>query len=691
MEADYLNPTNDNAHDYLIILTPVSCDLALSTVQDDIFVANGYSLAAFSLRVVSKLAANNYKVQIVLQKSVLTDAYVDIGINEVSGTLKVPKTLIMSSSLKGVSKYAPSFNKISDSSFGAIFTIGINIVLWPMMTFRQFIGYFIYLNTVFPAQVELFLSVFTTNWNDFLPNPLGFVTDSLSSDIQAITGNSENARKYQPPAKFIKYGITSFFIETGTPVLTLNFILLILITCLRIARKHFSLRRFPILRYIYINIRWNFIFRLFLENGAPLALSTFLQLRRFSWINVYTTISVGLSIISLLYIVFMAQFILGMLQDRDPEHLNTAKIRRLYSTLYENIHLNNSASKYYHTMMFFRSMLITFMVSFVENMPYLQILPLIGFNIILVYYLFFKISFEKSNLNKINRMKEVLILIAEVFIFCLNFEGKSEGYYSALGWIMIALLSVAVITEFVYTIIIQFRVLKKIFVNRKTILKDIKLYIIEYEPFTKCFSRIRNLFGGPNRLIQKQKKDGSESDQTEVQVDDKTILDQSDPSNNDGTDLQAIEAIINNLKEEQASNSAGFNNQVEMQMIEKIIKGLAVDSQQIQNKPDDELKVEDLDKDDSNIPPLDPAIRKRYFHARTIDEIEINTNSVTITPNQTLDTKSFNMSLLNNDTIKLNSNDMSPLMLEKQESHQETHQEEQGDLIVVNLGDEEKL
>ena len=694
MDTQYVSAVANNKHEYLIELGPASCDLALTTVSSLLAStqASRNALPSFTMKVASKMTNNVYVVDVTLGASLLNPTNLDVTLSDVDGSLAIPRTFVISPSLKSVAQYAPSPSSITNSNFATVFVIMATFILWPMNTFQQFIGFFIYLNTVFPPQVELFLSIFAfTNWN-FLPNPLAFLTVSLNNDILQLTGTPESKLKYQPPPKFEKFERTSFFIDTGTPVLTLNFILLILITSLRIARKFTKLKKFKILHWIYINIRWNFIFRLFLENGAQLALSTFLQLRKFSLINAYTVISVGLSVISLIYIVFMAQFILGTLQDRDPEHLKSSKIRRLYSTLYENIALENSASKYYHTMMFFRSMLITFMISFVESLPYLQIVPLIAFNTVLVYYLFFHASFENSKFNKINRMKEVLILIAEVLIFCINFEGKSEQYYSTLGWFIIGLLCFAVVTEFIYTIVKQINILRTMIGNRKQHLSDLKEVLSDYLGFARTISNFfRRIFGMNNKRVGKNLKNSGPYSQSQMYDKAGNIQTENRMVPEERTDMQIIEEMINNLQDEQqVDDQENFNKQNEMQAIENIIKNLQLEPQVEDKIVDDNIKIENIDEDSEKMssgPKLDASIRKKYFDekaidGRTIDDIEINTTSFSISKSNTMNSNSSNFSLLKSDSQKLSPKDNS-LKLQQVEN--------KNDVVVVDLDDENKI
>ena len=203
-------------------------------------------------------------------------------------------------------------------------------------------------------------------------------------------------------------------------------------------------------------LRWNFIGRTFLENAIPLSLAVFLQLRVVIFQKAYLIICIVMALISLISIFGFTLFFCKSLYQRDSEHLEKKLIRKMYGTFYEGIKLSAGVlSKYYNMLILFRGILITCLVTFLEAMPILQILPLILFNIVFVYYLFKQVKFRSRTFTIIIRLKEILILLAEVCVLCLCAQIKSEKYYQIFGYLIVLFFGIALLVEIIYILVLQ--------------------------------------------------------------------------------------------------------------------------------------------------------------------------------------------------------------------------------------------
>jgi len=228
--------------------------------------------------------------------------------------------------------------------------------------------------------------------------------------------------------------------------------LLLLINKIRKANRF---RKSTILKKIKSFLKWNIIARTFLENAIPLMLGVFLQFRVMIFKKAYVILCCLFAIFSFVYFIIFTYFITKALYTRNQAQLDKEPVRKVFGTLYEGISLKDPESKYYNLLILARGVMLVTLVSFCQTIPILQITILIPFNAGLVYYLFKTTIFEDRYLNIVNKIKEILILLGEVGILCLNFKSSSEAYYDTLGWLITICFASALLIELGYMIVMQ--------------------------------------------------------------------------------------------------------------------------------------------------------------------------------------------------------------------------------------------
>ncbi len=181
LKTRYIKPLGSSSHEYTVTLMPDSCDLSASLVQSQLLPIpkSSKKFPPFSLQS-SYISSHTYKVTVIFSDSVLQSGNLDITLSYLSGSLAVPKTIVPSELAKNLEEAAPavttSIATTMGTSFGGSLAMGASTTMWSMLSFQQFIGYFIYLNIDYPPQLETFLSFFSfTDW-DFLPNPIASLT-----------------------------------------------------------------------------------------------------------------------------------------------------------------------------------------------------------------------------------------------------------------------------------------------------------------------------------------------------------------------------------------------------------------------------------------------------------------------------------------------------------------------------------
>jgi len=405
------------------------------------------------------------------------------------------------------------FNGFLGVSLIGTLALGTTASLWSIISFQQFVGYFIYINVEYPNSTKAFLQFLQTSFWDYLPNPLSSLLKSIS---EKITQEGEDlAPYYNPPKKFIENEMTSFFIENGGTEISFNlYSIMLLLLMVLLIKKIKSLNKKPILIKIKVHLRWNFIMRTFLEGGIPLCLSIFLQFRVASFRKAYLTVATTLAILSAIYVFIMFLFICTKLYYRDNQHLDQDHVRLMYETLYEGINLSKPYSKCYYLVILVRGCLLTCLIAFLEFSPILQIVPLILFNVFLIYYMLKQVTFTNKKLDLIFKLKEVFILIGECCILCLCFEEKSQNHYKKLGYITVFFLATPLAIEVIYMLILQIYEIKKIYLKiKEAVSKGYKTIFGNGEDQRRITAQIapeRTLVTSPTRRVKiKRRNDPS--------------------------------------------------------------------------------------------------------------------------------------------------------------------------------------
>jgi len=445
---------------------------------------------------VEKNDTSTYLIKILFQSPNLDNQTLDLELAHLNGSLFVPQkvipiqvpedheeTEIHKDNEDAIFAVQISLDVIIGGSIIGTIALSASSTVWAVISTQQFIGYFIYVNVLYPRKVEVFLLILQTSLWDSLPNPLSSITDSLLRSF--LTNQHGLSPEYQPPLRFRMYDQTSFFIENGGGLIFTNLTLLIvlMITMLLKNMQRFQNRIF--LKKIKVYLRWNGINRIFLENGIPLALAIFLQIRILSFNSAYLSISSLFTIISLGYMIAMIIFISRILFKRENDLLKKDLIKRIFGTLHEGIELNHSLSKYFHIIILFRGILLVFLVVFFEDYPLLQILPLIFFQIGLIYYMIKEVPFEDKKFNTITKIKEGLILLGEIGVIFLMFKSDNKEYYEIIGWVILIPFGIGFIIELGYVIILQIVEIKAIINQFVKLWRKFEIYLKSFCPPNK--------------------------------------------------------------------------------------------------------------------------------------------------------------------------------------------------------------
>jgi len=476
MQLEYIQST-DTGPQYRMILSPYTCDLTLSFVRSNLLATGSFGLPSFTLQTSKKTDIGVYIVDIAFKDSVLNPANMDLTLRFLKASTTIPKQFFPSPELLALAGATPTAAAAVTGAFGASFvgtlSIGASAALWGMINYQQFVGYFIFINIEYPFQLELFFRLMQSVGLDFLPNPISGLSEMIDEKFPNFKTDI-TAERYQPPKKFVKQEITSFFIENGGAAFMMNFCFLGLILVIPGMLRYRQLPLRDFLRKLHFNLKWNINARSFLESGIPIALAVFLQLRKITLDTLYNTASVLFAVFAFVYFMLMIHFLFGVLEAQDYKAVEEKKFKLKYGTLCEGLHVRYTAAKYYNIIILLRGVLLVFLVTFFEDWPLLQTIPLVVYNIGLICYLFMRVDFESRILTVITRTKEIMILMGIISIICLDVEGRTLRYYDMVGWIALGLLVGAFLLELLYTFGVQIVALKQGIVKLRVYLSNMK-------------------------------------------------------------------------------------------------------------------------------------------------------------------------------------------------------------------------
>ena len=483
MEIDYIKAF-DIGHQYQFSLYPDTCNLAESIVQENLAVTptTKANLPAFLLKV-TKTGHGNYTVNLILKDNVLQRTPLDLVLYSLSATSYVPRTFIPSDLLLKIAGYTEETQLAITAylavTFPGTMLLHLTSALWNIVSFQQFVSYFIFINIAYPFQVNLFFSFTKPQIWSFIPNPLDSLMKKISQKFpKFINDDLEDKNR---PQKFIDEDRSSSFVSNGGSIIALNIEILLLLVVLLLLRKiSFFLHNRPT-RIVYENLRWNVIIRIFLENGTPLMFAIFLQSRVLSLDSIYHYVVLFFVLFSTLYFITMMIFSTTTLVQRSIDRLKEEGVEKIYGTLYEGINLTDAAAKYYYLIILMRGVVITFVVTFVDSLLLLQIVILIFYNVFFVWYMFKCVVFKSRSLTIISRTNQLLILGAEIFILCLYFDTTSSLYYNIIGWLICGSLFIALMLELGYLGVVQIMKIKGIWRRAKQLWERLRRLVSKKE------------------------------------------------------------------------------------------------------------------------------------------------------------------------------------------------------------------
>jgi len=458
LSSEYIEQNDETyEYQYKLRLWPASCDLDGNTLKQYLFPTQESKalFPHFGLQILTESQdslGKYFMIKLNFTGPLLEENNLSFTLSYLSTALKVPKTP------KKAPTAPPSLKTIvTVVNAGTLLSglyLGSAAAFWSLISFQQFIGYFAYMNIIYPRHLETFFLIFVSTNLEFFPNPLESLMKRLSTAYASVV---DEKQQYQLPHKFTELDTpTLFLINAGsTFFICILFFAVLLILGLLLKSKRLQSLKF--LQGLYQDFKWNAIIRIFLESGIPLAFAIFIQIRKISFENVPYGLSVSCAIIAMIYTLSMLYSISQILIDLNNEKMKDQKVKKSIGTLYEGLVLKKDQplGKCYYVLILLRGILLVFVDVFLDEIPAAQIIIMTFFNVFLMVYVCQRIEFEARYLTWTNQIAEVFILIGEILIITLSPEGMTDEFRDLIGWIIIALFSMILALQFVYGIYLQ--------------------------------------------------------------------------------------------------------------------------------------------------------------------------------------------------------------------------------------------
>ena len=475
MKVTFLKETA-TGYEYSLKLSPSKCDLPAYYMEDmlnDNQDAIKY-LVDFNF-VVTRTAAATYLLDLTLGASVLQETALNLNLTGLTGQVIVFTKLTASSLAQKLVTMAASAGTIVSvgtvTSLVSILALKSTASVWGFVGFQQLMNYLKYINVAYPFQIQMFFKLGgATEFGD-LPNLIDTLTNS---SYTTLASNADLLQTQDPPYKFQSYDESSIFIKQGGSLILFNLLLLPLLILFYLLRTKTKIGQSKILTYIEGTLRWGFVLRSFLTSSLPFIVSIFLQLRTINFQEEYLTLSSSLAIFALVYFVIMTLFILFLICSTPAHKFKEKKIEKVYGTLVVNPEIESSSAKYYDIILLLRNVLFAAMLVFVEAIPLAQILSLVIFNVLFVFYIHKKIRFEHPKETRKTIITEALLIPIGVLISLLLVKNQSENYYEILGWVITGIIAVIFVNEIIFVIQVEIETIKKLWGKARKFLKNRK-------------------------------------------------------------------------------------------------------------------------------------------------------------------------------------------------------------------------
>jgi len=302
-------------------------------------------------------------------------------------------------------------------------------LLWPLLNLFQAFYYLIFIDVNYPANVQMFLKIFSMGSLSFIPNPMEWFVHNINDYDLPV------------PKRYNDYSFSGLFLNNSG-----NELLLIALTfggywISKACRKW--LRRVPTTIRFSTNktvewFEWSGILRSLITSYTDIAQAVFLQLRVLTFSSTVFTLSSVIAFLTLGFIVGFPVLIFVIIRRFD-DHPELLFIK--YETLGKEYSLKNKSSRNFLVIWLFRRLIMCLSLVFLQGYPYMQINILCILMIASILYTGICAPFPTKKENICNTLIEVLFGCIHAVIYVLIYDDHnpyfSEAQRLQMGWVII--------------------------------------------------------------------------------------------------------------------------------------------------------------------------------------------------------------------------------------------------------------
>ncbi len=372
--------------------------------------------------------------------------------------------------------------------------------LWTALPDGQYTYYLLFLNINYLYHTEKYLEALS-NFDLF-----------GGADLTPLDIEDKELKRSLPERFYLIHYMPDFytnaypiFVQSGIMVLYM-LISFILLKFIRFPRQLIWFQK--LLLSSYTTMKWGLLMRQGMSFILPISIAAFAQIHSAVFGRQISTLSMVLSTIVIFLLVWFLVKMFNLITYFPKTKLTLASHTRHFGTLWDNLRLS-SFRKYYFWFVTLRSCLLSYVAVFITN-PYIQLSILSAFQVFMITIFFKKfklyVVFEKSWLNLITFIEEVLILIAKIAVltFLILQEKKtSDDNLILIGWIIVVPGVLAQLLQIMYGVGLQVK-------NRRKVYYAIKLLISQFSKNQDKVQRIRRItqkLKGFSNLSNKRSKD----------------------------------------------------------------------------------------------------------------------------------------------------------------------------------------
>ena len=356
--------------------------------------------------------------------------------------IEVPRVVFIDTGVKKAAQNTKGSSQLLFLLFiltiiGMIMGGGIS-ALWAALPESQYSYYLIYLNVDYIYQTQLYMQSMSSY--DLLVG-----TDSESEDHQML----DPILKQSLPNRFYVLGYAPDFITNADQVLIQIFLMVGGLILADFILKHF---RFP-RQFFFIHkcldtllriLKWNGLLRQGLTYTLALSTAAFVQIFSSTFGHESNLLPLISAVVTIFVLAWALVKMYSLIKHTPLDRHNRAIHSKKYGTLWEDLNISQTFSKYYYWLTAIRGFVLAYVCVFCDMSPYLQIFVVMFYQLGIVAlfikdYKSLRPVFCEPTLNKVMLIEESLLLLMKVFILAFVFirSTASNGTLVILGWLIV--------------------------------------------------------------------------------------------------------------------------------------------------------------------------------------------------------------------------------------------------------------